>query len=81
MEPTLSRLPFLDWEANGAQTGGWKKEGKKDANAINKFHARKYGSYTFSHVSFHTSEQFFFFSPQRHAVGLPFQFRRYDMHC
>lgn len=38
-----------------------KKKGEKDANAINKFHARKYGSYTFSHVSFHTSEQFFFF--------------------
>lgn len=67
MEPTLSRLPFLDWEENGAQTGGWekKKKGKTDANAINKFHARKSGSYTFSHVSFHTSEQFFlfFFSP------------------
>lgn len=65
MEPTPSRLPFLDWEENGAQTGGWKKkDGKRDANATNKFHARKYSSYTFSHVSFHTSELgFFFFSP------------------
>lgn len=85
MEPR-SRLPFLDWEENDAQTGGCKNEGgRKNANAINKFHAQKYGSYTFSHVPFCTTELFFlggfFFLPQRRAVGLPFRFRRYDMHC
>lgn len=27
--PKLSRATFLDWEENGAQMGGCKKEGKK----------------------------------------------------
>lgn len=70
MEPMPSRLPFLDWEENGAQTGGCKNEGGGNANAINKFHAQKYVSYTFSHVPFCTTELFFgvvfflFFPPE-----------------
>lgn len=73
MEPMPSRLPFLDWEENGAQLRrvAVKRKGeKKNANAINKFHAQKYGSYTFSHVPFCTTEllfgvDFFFFFPPR----------------